>query len=128
MTIEQTGTTRFRAAVEAGHFDTIGNILAAEAVLHSPITYRPYRGREAITVIIGTVANVLDDFRFVDELDGALIFTANVDGRDLQGCDVLHTGCDGLIDEITVMMRPLKAVAAFAGRMRTELSAFSGDA
>nr|WP_156770773.1 hypothetical protein [Mycobacterium gordonae] len=72
--------------------------------------------------MVGTVAKVLDDFRFERELDGALMFRATVDGLDIQGCDFLHTGDDGLVDEITVMMRPLKAVAAFAARMRAELS------
>lgn len=71
--------------------------------------------------MVGTVATVLDDFRFVRELDGALMFTATVDGLDIQGCDWLHTDGDGLIDEITVMMRPLKAVTVFAAKMRAEL-------
>lgn len=112
----------FRAAVEAGRFDTIEQIFAEDAVLHSPIAHRPYRGREVIATVVGTVAKVLDDFRFERELDGALMFRATVDGLDIQGCDFLHTGDDGLVDEITVMMRPLKAVAAFAARMRAELS------
>lgn len=114
-------THLFRAAVEGGHFDTIGGIFAADGVLHSPIAHRPYRGREVMAAVVGTVARVLDDFRFVRELDGALMFSATVDGLDIQGCDFLHTDSDGRIDEITVMMRPLKAVAAFATRMRAEL-------
>lgn len=123
-------THPFRAAVESGQFDTIGSIFASEGVLHSPITHQPYQGRETIAVIIATVAKVLDDFRFVT--DGgevaagpgihALMFRASVAGLQVQGCDFVHTDRDGLIDEITVMMRPLKAVAAFAARMRAELT------
>ncbi|MDP7703676.1 MULTISPECIES: nuclear transport factor 2 family protein [unclassified Mycobacterium] len=115
-------THPFRAAVEAGQFATIGSIFAEDGVLHSPIAHRPYRGRAVIATVVGTVATVLDDFHFVRELDGALIFQATVDGLEIQGCDILHTDDDGLVDEITVMMRPLKAVAAFAARMRAELS------
>ncbi|QLL08473.1 nuclear transport factor 2 family protein [Mycobacterium vicinigordonae] len=124
-------THPFRAAVEAGRFDTIGEIFAENAVLHSPITRRPYRGRDAIALVVGAVATVVDDFRFVAELCGpesscgpthhAFRFTAKVDGLELWGCDFLHTGRAGLIDEITVMMRPLKAVTAFAARMREQL-------
>lgn len=115
-------THPFRTAVEGGQFDTIGDIFAEDGVLHSPIAQRPYRGRAVIATVVGAVARVLDDFRFERELDGALMFRATVDGLDIQGCDFLHTDDDGLVDEITVMMRPLKAVAAFAARMRTELS------
>lgn len=101
-------------------------------MVHSPITHRPYRGRDAIALIVGTVAKILDDFHFVKELPGtesvcgttdhAFRFTATVDGLELWGCDFVHTGEAGLIDEITVMMRPLKAVTAFASRMRAELA------
>lgn len=33
----------------------------------------------------------------------------------------MHTRADGLIDEITVMVRPLRAATVFAERMRTAL-------
>lgn len=125
-------THPFRAAVESGQFDSIGEIFAEDGVLHSPITHQPYRGREAIAMIIGTVAKVLDDFHFVKEFndrgfgsettDHAFVFTATVDGLQIRGCDFVHTGRDGLIDEITVMMRPLRAVTTFATKMRAELS------
>jgi hypothetical protein len=38
----------------------------------------------------------------------------------LWSLQVLHTNDDGLIDEITVMLRPLKAVTLFAERMGEE--------
>ena len=44
-----------------------------------------------------------------------------VDGLQIQGCDFVHTRADGLIDAITVMLRPLKAVSVFAHKMRMEL-------
>ena len=46
--------------------------------------------------------------------DHALVFTARVGDLDINGCDFLHVGEDGLIDEFTVMLRPLRAVTAFA--------------
>jgi hypothetical protein len=36
--------------------------------------------------------------------------------------DFLHTGPDGLIDEFVVMLRPLKAVNAFAEKMGAEFA------
>jgi hypothetical protein len=117
----------FRAAVESGEFDTIGDLFAEDAVLHSPIAHRPYHGRDMIAAIICAVANTLNDFHFDAEMRGensgdhALMFNATVDGLQIQGCDFVHTRPDGLIDAITVMLRPLKAVSVFADKMRMEL-------
>ena len=117
----------FRAAVESGEFDTIGDLFAEDAVLHSPIAHRPYHGRDMIAAIICAVSNTLNDFRFDTEMRGehagdhALMFNATVDGLKIQGCDFAHTRADGLIDTITVMLRPLKAVSVFADKMRAEL-------
>jgi ketosteroid isomerase-like protein len=118
----------FRAAVESGEFDTIGDLFAEDALLHSPIAHRPYHGRDMIAAIISAVANVLNNFRFGKEMSGnqagdhALMFTATVDGLQIQGCDFVHTRRDGLIDEIIVMLRPLRAVTVFADKMGTQLN------
>jgi len=117
----------FRAAVESGELDTIGDLFTEDAVLHSPVAHRPYRGRGAIAAIIAAVAGVLDGFRFEKELTGAgehaLTFRATVAGLGIQGCDFLRTREDGLIDEITVMVRPLRAATVFAERMRAAIEA-----
>jgi ketosteroid isomerase-like protein len=118
----------FRTAVESGRFDTIGELFAEDAVLHSPIAHHPYHGKDSIAMIICAVANTLNEFRFTTEMRGehdgdhALMFDATVDGLQIQGCDFVHTRADGLIDTITVMLRPLKAVGVFADKMRTELA------
>jgi SnoaL-like domain len=118
----------FRAAVESGEFDTIDNIFADGVVLHSPIAHRPYRGRDTVAAIIAAVADVLADFGFENEIgeqpakDRALRFRAMVGDLVIEGCDFVHTGDDGLIEEITVMLRPLKAVTLFADRMGEALA------
>jgi SnoaL-like domain len=124
----------FRAAVESGEFDTIGSIFAQAVVLHSPIAHRPYRGRDTVAAIVAAVADVLADFRFEREIgarnaeERALVFTAMVGDLEIEGCDFLHTGDDGLIDEITVMLRPLKAVTLFAERMAMRLLSSNASA
>ena len=60
----------FRAAVESGEFATIGDLFAEDAVLHSPISHRPYHGQDMIAAIICAVANTLNDFRFDKEMRG----------------------------------------------------------
>jgi hypothetical protein len=36
-----------------------------------------------------------------------LVFQAKVNGRQVHGCDFLHFDDNGLIDDLTVMVRPL---------------------
>jgi len=119
----------FRRIVEAREFDKVGELLAENVVLHSPIAFKPYRGRETVATIINTVATILEDFAFQREIGAqtdenhALVFDARVGDLSIQGCDFLHTDADGLIDQLTVMLRPLRAVQAFEERIRVQFAA-----
>jgi hypothetical protein len=55
--------------------------------------------------------------------DQALVFRARVGDRESQGCDFLHIGQDGLIDELTVMIRPPSAALALADTINAEVLA-----
>ena len=118
----------FRAAVEAGDFDALPALMAEDVVFRSPIAHKPYQGRDAVGVILRAVSRVFADLTYVREiggegaLDQALVFVAKVGDLDINGCDFLHIGADGLIDEFTVMLRPLKAVNAFAEKMSVEFA------
>lgn len=118
----------FRAAVEAGDFDALPALMAQDVVFRSPIAHKPYHGRDTVGAILRAVMRVFADLTYVREIgapdaaDHALVFTAKVGDLDINGCDFLHVGPDGLIDEFTVMMRPLKAVNAFAERMSEEFA------
>ncbi|MGB3482108.1 MAG: nuclear transport factor 2 family protein [Mycobacterium sp.] len=117
----------FRAAVEAGDFAAIPALCSQDVVFRSPIAHQPYQGRETLAVILAAVSRVFEDLTYVrefgDDTNHALIFTARVGELEINGCDFLHTGADGLIDEFTVMLRPLKAVTAFAEKMSVEFAA-----
>lgn len=114
----------FRAAVEAGDFAAIPPMCSPDVVFRSPIAHKPYQGREMLAVILGAVSRVFEDLTYVREFgdaeNHALIFTARVGELEINGCDFLHTGPDGLIDEFMVMLRPLKAVTLFAEKMSVE--------
>jgi hypothetical protein len=57
-----------------------------------------------------------------DGADHALVFQARIGDRDVEGCDFLHVNDDGLIDELSVMVRPLSAAVALAEAMQRELA------
>jgi hypothetical protein len=42
--------------------------------------------------------------------------------RDVRGVDLLHFDDEGLIDEVTVMVRPLTGLQALAAEMEVALS------
>ncbi|CAN5394819.1 nuclear transport factor 2 family protein [soil metagenome] len=118
----------FRAAVEAGDFDALPALCAEDVVFRSPIAHKPYEGRDTLAVILRAVSRVFEDLHYVREIGGegdadhALVFVAKVGDLEINGCDFLHARPDGLIDEFTVMLRPLKAVNAFAEKMGVEFA------
>jgi hypothetical protein len=117
----------FRSAIEAGEIDRVLELCSPEVVFNSPVVFRPYHGRETLGVILNAVIRVFEDFRYEREIgaegasDHALLFRTRVGDRELHGCDFLHTGEDGLIDEFTVMVRPRSAMLALAEAMQAEV-------
>jgi hypothetical protein len=111
----------FRSAVERWDIDAISELLAPEIVFHSPVTFHPFLGRETVTKLLELVGQTFEDFRYTDELqsDGAhaLIFRASIEGKELEGIDLLRFDEDGLIADFTVMLRPLSGLIPFAQAM-----------
>ncbi|MEU7426141.1 nuclear transport factor 2 family protein [Streptomyces sp. NPDC040750] len=124
----------FREAVEAGDMDAAAALLADDVVFTSPVVFKPYPGKAITAAILRAVAQVFEDFRYVREIgdpagpDHALVFTARVGDRELTGCDFLHVNEDGLIDEFTVMVRPLSGAQALAEAMGARFEQIVADA
>jgi ketosteroid isomerase-like protein len=123
----------FRGALERGDTEGLLELVSPDVVFNSPVVFRPYHGRAALGAVFRAVGRVLEDFRFEREIgaegasDQALVFRARVGDRELQGCDFLHVGEDGLIDELTVMVRPLSAALALTEAMDTALPAVQDE-
>ncbi len=115
----------FHDAVLAGDWDTAVAQLAEDVVFHSPAVHRPYEGREATAMILRAVAQVFEDFRYVDVLDdgdrAGLVFAAHVGDRELEGWDYLRFDDAGQIVEFTVMIRPLSGLQAVVAAMQRAL-------
>ncbi|GGY32891.1 nuclear transport factor 2 family protein [Streptomyces djakartensis] len=113
----------FREAVEALDLDAAEALLAPDVVFTSPVVFKPYTGKAITAAILRAVSQVFEDFRYVREIndpegrDHALVFTARVGDREINGCDFIHVDEDGLIDELTVMVRPLSGAQALAAAM-----------
>jgi hypothetical protein len=55
------------------------------------------------------------------------VFRARVGDRELEGCDFLQMREGGLVDEFTVMIRPLSAALAFAEALKDEVAVVQRD-
>lgn len=102
-------------------------LLAEDVEFRSPVVFTPYRGRDVVGPILHAVSRVFEDFRYVREIstapDHLLVFRAHIGDVELEGTDILHTHEDGSIDELVVLIRPLRAVLAVAEAMKAALSA-----
>ncbi|KKD06889.1 nuclear transport factor 2 family protein [Streptomyces sp. WM6386] len=124
----------FREAVEAWDFDGVEALLAEDVVFTSPVVFKPYPGKAITAAILRGVSRVFEDFRYERELTGAdgrdhaLVFAARVGDRALTGCDFIHLNEDGLIDELTVMVRPLSGAQALAEAMGAQFERIAKEA
>jgi hypothetical protein len=111
----------FRAAVERQDVEAVRELLSPNIVFHSPVTFHPFVGRDTVMALLTLVSQTFEDFCYTDELavDGAhaLIFRASVAGKELEGIDLLRVDEAGLIDDFTVMLRPLSGLIPFAQAM-----------
>jgi hypothetical protein len=124
----------FRAAVEARDFEGAGALLADDVVFRSPVAFKPYEGKPIVGAILMGVSRVFQDFRYVRELadddnrGSALIFETVVDGVNVHGIDLIRLNDDGLISELTVMVRPLSAANALAAAMGAQFPQIQAEA
>ena len=137
----------FRAAVEAGDFAALGDLLAEDVVFRSPVAFKPYEGRAIVAAILRGVGRVFTDFRYVRELadpstgsgngeggsgsksaGSALVFETVVDGVSVNGIDLISTNDAGLISELTVMVRPLSGANALAQAMGAQFDQIQAEA
>lgn len=125
-----TTISSFRKAIEARDIAAASRALAPDVMFLSPVVPRPYQGREKVTKLLEVLEQVFEEFRYTNELVGealygdlpadrsdrtqALIFSASVGGKRLQGLDLLTYDESGMVSSLMVMVRPLPAAMTLA--------------
>ncbi|MBW2212135.1 MAG: nuclear transport factor 2 family protein [Deltaproteobacteria bacterium] len=105
----------------------LDDLLADDAVFHSPVVHTPQRGKQLVKLYLNAAAMTLYDSNFtyvrevVGESDAFLEFTAELQGIHINAVDIIHWNADGKIDDFKVMIRPLKAVNLLHGMMKQML-------
>jgi hypothetical protein len=117
----------FRVAAESKDVGLMTETLREDVVLHSPILFRGFEGRDVVGQVLTHVAATLEGLTYTDELaEGGTVclrFKAKVGDRELEGIDFLELDEDGKVAELTVFMRPLSAITAFNEQMKSRLEA-----
>jgi ketosteroid isomerase-like protein len=99
----------------------LAGLLADDVVFYSPIVYTPQRGRDVTTLYLQAAAQTLPGegdaaFRYTKKVlagDLAVLeFETSLDGKHVNGVDILRCDEGGRIVEFRVMLRPLQAVHA----------------
>ena len=116
----------FRKAVEDHDLEAAVATLAPDVILHSPVSFKPTTGKSAVSALFTILLGAFEDFRYVAQFEGdagtVLHFRTLIGDRDVEGIDMIHTNANGLIDDFTVMVRPLTAALALRDTVGRQLA------
>ena len=113
--------------VEARDAKRLGDVLADGVVFHSPVVHTPQVGKAITMKYLRAAMEVLGapDFHYVEEWHGersaVLEFSMTLDGKALNGVDIIHWNESGRITNFRVMVRPVKALMALMPAMAAVL-------
>lgn len=115
----------------------LDELLDDDVVFLSPIVFTPQAGKEITKLYLGAAGNTLGGkkegeggkavpkFRYTKEiLDGnhaVLEFESEIDGKYVNGIDMITCNDEGKITEFKVMVRPLQAINAVHQQMAAML-------
>jgi SnoaL-like protein len=119
------------SAMKACDFETLNGLLADDVVIRSPITSSfVFEGRARVLGLLRMVRDAYEELEYTDfvgEGDTQLqVFTARVDGSELEGADLIRLDSEGRILEFTVFFRPLPGLAALAAVLAPRLAGERG--
>jgi len=122
----------FRAAAEAKDFEAGKHLFTEDVTFRSPFVHKPYEGIDALSFLLGNVVQVFENFRYISHIEtgdtAVLVFEAEVNGRQLQGVDILKFDENGKISEMSVMVRPMTGLAAVGEEMGRRIEASGVEA
>src|ERR1700710_104364 len=104
----------WHAFVATGNQDLLAPLLSDHIVFRSPFVQSPIPGRTATLLVLTTVVQIFENFRYHREFtagshDAALEFSANIGKWQLKGIDLIRVHEAGGMLEFQVMIRPIKA-------------------
>jgi hypothetical protein len=101
-------------------------LLADHVVFHSPFVRSPIPGPDATLLVLTTVTQIFENFKYHRTFVGgphdvALEFSARIGKWELKGLDLIKFDDSGLMVEFEVMIRPAKALMALGEAMGSRI-------
>src|SRR3977135_280912 len=109
-------------SVASADRDLLASLLAEHIVFRSPFVQSPIPGRTATLLVLTTVVQIFENFRYHRTFIGgshdvALEFAANIGKWPLKGIGSIQFNDAGEMVEFEVMIRPIKALQALGEEM-----------
>lgn len=146
--LEQRGAQMIHDVIDRWHQHLRGelpgglaSLLADDVVFYSPVVFTPQRGKEVTLMYLSAASVALPGeksssvdggstgFHYTKKiLDGnhaMLEFESTIDGKYVNGVDIITCNNEGLITEFRVMVRPLQGVQAIHRQMGEILARMS---
>ncbi|HMS39471.1 MAG TPA: hypothetical protein PKE69_04540 [Pyrinomonadaceae bacterium] len=112
--------------VASPNAEILHEIFADEVQFHSPFIWKPKDGKAVTTLILMTVTQVFQNFRYVREItegnNFCLEFEANIGDLTLRGVDLIRLNEAGKIIDFEVMIRPANALQNLGMEMSKRLN------
>ncbi len=127
--------------VIAGDRAELDDLLADDVVFYSPIVFTPQQGKAITKLYLGAAGATLGGgepvssggggkFRYTKEIlcgnQAALEFETEMDGKYVNGVDLITCNAEGRIAEFRVMIRPLQGIQTVHAQMARMLEAMKG--
>lgn len=115
--------------VKTADTEGLKNLLAEDAVFHSPVVHTPQRGKKLVFLYLAAAFQVFgnESFRYVREVvqgDHTILeFEVTIDDILVNGVDMITWNDENRIVDFKVMIRPLKAINLIHQKMAQMLEA-----
>lgn len=113
---------------ESHDLGQLDKLLHEDVVFLSPVVFSPQRGKAITMAYLGAAGKTLsnEQFRYVRVFDcgqrAVLEFETEMDGKYVNGVDMIEWDADGKITEFKVMVRPLQAMQTVHAAMGSMLA------
>jgi hypothetical protein len=115
----------------------LDDLLDADVVFYSPVVFTPQKGKDVTKLYLGAAGNTLgggepgstgeSKFRYTKQIlsdnHAMLEFETEMDGKYVNGVDIITCNDEGRIVEFKVMIRPLQAIQSVHAAMGRMLEA-----
>ena len=125
-TTSRDALARWHAVVESHDPAGLSGLIAEDAVFRSPAVHTPQEGRDTVVGYLTAAFTVLGpglvyEREWLGADSAVLQFRTEVAGRQVSGVDLITWDAEGQIVDLTVMVRPAKALQVVIEHMGAEL-------